>query len=66
MLSSDGTAREIPDHPKPLFQSEAKCVAVDIKFFFFILMQIKLIFTRKVLQWPRFETERCWNSEMAY
>ena len=35
--------------PKPLFQSEAKCEATDIKMIFFILMQIKLIFTRKVL-----------------
>ena len=32
--------------PKSLFQSETKCKAIDMTFF---LMQIKLIFTRKVL-----------------
>ena len=32
---------------KPLFQSEAKCKATDMKTFF-ILMRIKLMFTRKV------------------
>ena len=41
--------RPFPRCPKPLFQSEAKCEATDIKMIFFILMQIKLIFTRKVL-----------------
>lgn len=34
---------------KPLFQSETKCEAIDDKLFF-ILMQIILIFSRKVLQ----------------
>ena len=34
---------------------------------FFILMQIKLIFTRKVLHLePHIESEGFWNSEMAY
>ena len=35
--------------PKPLFHNEAKCEAIDMKILFFILMQIKLIFTTKVL-----------------
>ena len=35
--------------PKPLFHNEAKCEAIDMKILFFILMQIKLVFTRKVL-----------------
>ena len=34
--------------PKPLFQSEAKCEAIDMKMIFYS-QQIKLIFTRKVL-----------------
>ena len=29
-------------------------------------MQIKLIFTRKILHLPRFESEMFWNSEMAH
>ena len=32
----------------------------------FILTQIKLVFKRKVLHLPRFESERFWNSEMAH
>ena len=32
----------------------------------FILMQIKLIFTRKVCTWPHFEIEGFWNWEGAY
>ena len=42
-----------PSCPKPLFQSEAKCEAIDTKMIF-ILMQIKLIFTF-------FESESFWN-----
>ena len=37
---------------------------------FFILMQIKLIFTRRVLHladtWPHFESEGFWESDVAY
>ena len=33
---------------------------------FFILMQIKLIVTRKVCTWPLFESENFSNWEMAY
>ena len=33
---------------------------------FFILRQIKLIFTRKVVHQPHFETEGFWNSQVAY
>ena len=37
--------------PKPLFQSEVECEAIDMKIIFLSQkeMQIKLIFTRKVL-----------------
>ena len=35
---------------KPPFQSEAKCEAIDMKITFFNLMQIKVIFTGKVLR----------------
>ena len=34
---------------RPPFESEAKCEAFDMKMIFFILMQMELIFTRKVL-----------------
>ena len=37
----------LPSRPQPLFQSGAKCKVIDMKIFF-ILMQIKLIFTRKL------------------
>ena len=40
--------KPFPSCPKPLFQSQAKCETIDMKMFF-ILMQIKLIFTTKVL-----------------
>ena len=33
---------------------------------FFILMQVKLVFTRRVCTWPHFESEGFWNSEVAY
>ena len=42
-----------PSCPKPLFQSEAKCEAIDIKTTV-ILIQIKLIFTAKVLHLASF------------
>ena len=37
----------LPSRPQPLFQSEAKCKAIDMKMFFLILMQIELIFYKK-------------------
>ena len=37
-----------------VFQSEAKCEAIDMKMLFFIVMRIKLIFTRKVLHLATF------------
>ena len=52
--------------PNPLFESEPNCKAFDMKMMFLILMQIKLIFTRKVLHLALFESEGFWNSEMAY
>lgn len=43
--------RPFTSFPKPLFQSEAECKALDMKMIFFSLMQlqIKLIFTTQVL-----------------
>ena len=38
---------QCPSCPKSLFKSETNCKAIDMIFFF--LMQIKLIFTRKIL-----------------
>ena len=54
--------RPLPICPKPLFQSEATCKAIDIKMTFLILMRINFIFKRKVLH---FESERFCNSEKA-
>ena len=63
----------LPSRPQPLFQSGAKCKVIDMKIFF-ILMQIKLIFTRKLgfalfLNWYSVwlpssycHTEMAWNT----
>ena len=45
--------RPFPSCPEPLFQSEAKCEAIDMKMNF-IVKQIKLIFTRKVMHLTSF------------
>ena len=42
-----------PGGPKPLFRSEVTCEVIDMKIIF-SLMQITLIFTRKVLHWASF------------
>ena len=34
--------------------------------FFIIMQKIKVIFTRKVCTWTRFNSEGFWNSEMAF
>ena len=48
-------------------QSEDECEEVVLIWkWSFILMQIKLIFTRNILHLPRFESETFWNSEMAH
>ena len=46
--SKNGILRQFPNCPKPLFQSEAKCKAIDKKLLFFIPMQIDFFFSRKV------------------
>ena len=40
--------RPFPSSPGPLYQNEVKCSAFDMQMFF-ILMQTKLVFTRKVV-----------------
>lgn len=45
--------RAIPSYSKPQFQSEAKCKTIDMKMNF-ILKQIKVIFTRKVMHLASF------------
>ena len=45
--SQYGGKLSFPSYPKPLFQSEVNYKAIDMKVTF-ILIQIKLIFTRKV------------------
>ena len=47
--------RSFPSYAKRLFRSEAKYDVIDRKiFFFFIFMQIKLIFERKFLHLASF------------
>ena len=46
--------RPFPSYPELLFHSEAKCEAVGMKMMFLILMQMRLIFTRKVLHLASF------------
>ena len=43
-----GYVQCISELPQPLFQSEAKCEAIDIKEFLFKVIQVKLIITRQV------------------
>ena len=47
-IRNDHNMPPFPGCLKPLFQSEVKCEAIDMKMIF-TLMQIKLIFTREVL-----------------
>ena len=54
LLAGTGRAGEgnnmspLPSCPKSLFESEAKCEAIDLKMIF-IPMQIKLVFIRKAV-----------------
>ena len=57
--------RPFSGSPKRLFQSEAKYEAIDMKLFF-ILMQMTLIITRKVLHEASFKSKGFQNSEKAY
>ena len=41
--------RPLPSSPGPLFQNEGRCSAFDMEIISVILMQIKLIFTRKAV-----------------
>ena len=43
-----------PSSRGPPYQSEVKCPAFDMEMIFFILVQIKLIFTRKVVRLASF------------
>ena len=52
--------RLFPSCPKHLFQSEAECDAIALKFFV-TLMQIKLIFTRRVLHLASFWKWEVWR-----
>ena len=56
-----------PSCPKPLFQSEAKCEAIDMKIVFYpharkTHRHKKGTFCTQ----PRLESESFWSSEMAY
>ena len=46
-------SRSFPSSPGPLYQNEVKCSAFDMEMLF-ILMQINLIFTRKVVHLASF------------
>ena len=50
--------RPFPSSPEPLYQNEVKCSAFDMEMIF-ILMQIKLIFTRKIVHLASFWKWRC-------
>jgi len=52
-LRNDHNRQPFLGCPKPLFPSEVKCEAIDMKMIF-TLKQISLIFTRKVLHWASF------------
>ena len=54
-----------PSCLKPLFQSEAKFKAIDMKMIFYSHAN-KTHFPRKVLQLACFESDSFWNSEMVY
>ena len=51
--------RPFPSYPKPLFQNEAKCEAIDMKMFFYYSFSQERFCTS-----ARFESENYWNSEM--
>ena len=57
--------RPFSGSPKRLFQREAKYEPIDMKLFF-ILMQMTLIITRKVLHEASFKSKGFRNSEKAY
>ena len=46
--------KPLPSSPGPLFQNEGRCSAFDMEIISVILMQIKLIFTRKVVHLASF------------
>ena len=46
--------------PKPLFQSEAECEAIDMEMIFYFSFSQERFCTK-----PRFESENFWNSEIA-
>ena len=56
---------KFPSSPHPLFQSEAKCKAIDMKMILYSHPN-KTHFPRKVLQLACFERESFWNTEMTH
>ena len=56
---------KFPSSPHPLFQSEAKCKAIDMKMILYSHAN-KTHFPRKVLQLACFERESFWNTEMSH
>ena len=63
MLIRIDLSRPIASCRMPLFQSEAKCEAINMKMIFHSDVN-KRIFTRKVFQ-PRLESESFLNSELG-
>ena len=57
--------RPFPSNAGPLHQNEVKYSAFDMEIIF-ILVQIKLISTIKVVRLAHFEIYGVWNSEMAF
>ena len=50
---------------EPLFPSEAKCEAIDMKMRFYS-PAMKLIFKKRFCTQPRYESERFWKLEIAH
>ena len=53
-VNKGGGNRPFPSSPGSLFQNEGRCSVFDMEIIYFILMQIKLIFTRKVVHLASF------------
>ena len=59
-------SRLFPSCLKPLFQSEAKCKAINMKIIVFLFSCKWNSFSQvSFCTWPYFESESLWNSEMT-
>ena len=49
----------------PLFQSKTNCEAIDIEMIFILEQKINSFSQERFWNYPRFESEKFWNSDMA-